>query len=174
MYKSTSSMMKVTSFLVFHLIISFTVLTQAQTAEIPMHQQSYNYHSGYFNGSAEGIKLAQTKLIGEAGIPWLNVHFSNHNLGNSSYIIITSLKDGLWQKHTQKTLEQWNGWTAFFNGDAVEVELYVAPEDRDVYFVVDELTVGEWSGGIDRKSTRLNSSHVRISYAVFCLKKKKL
>src|SRR5690606_40843832 len=28
----------------------------------------------------------------------------------------------------------------------------------------------EWS---DRKSTRLNSSHVKISYAVFCLKKKK-
>src|SRR5438874_5475370 len=26
---------------------------------------------------------------------------------------------------------------------------------------------------IDRKSTRLNSSHVEISYAVFCLKKKK-
>src|SRR5690554_7392964 len=26
--------------------------------------------------------------------------------------------------------------------------------------------------GKDRKSTRLNSSHVRISYAVFCLKKK--
>src|SRR5437870_9397629 len=32
------------------------------------------------------------------------------------------------------------------------------------------------SGGLrrrDRKSTRLNSSHVAISYAVFCLKKKK-
>src|SRR5690554_495213 len=27
---------------------------------------------------------------------------------------------------------------------------------------------------VDRKSTRLNSSHVRISYAVFCLKKKKI
>src|SRR5690625_6071765 len=27
-------------------------------------------------------------------------------------------------------------------------------------------------GGIDRKSTRLNSSHVAISYAVFCLKRK--
>src|SRR5690606_41761325 len=27
--------------------------------------------------------------------------------------------------------------------------------------------------GSDRKSTRLNSSHVKISYAVFCLKKKK-
>src|SRR5438445_4550347 len=29
------------------------------------------------------------------------------------------------------------------------------------------------AGGKDRKSTRLNSSHANISYAVFCLKKKK-
>src|SRR5690606_17048409 len=38
--------------------------------------------------------------------------------------------------------------------------------------------LGADSGGVlgrelDRKSTRLNSSHVKISYAVFCLKKKK-
>src|SRR5207253_8315205 len=32
---------------------------------------------------------------------------------------------------------------------------------------------GAPSGFEDRKSTRLNSSHVAISYAVFCLKKKK-
>src|SRR5690242_4989627 len=31
----------------------------------------------------------------------------------------------------------------------------------------------EFTGRIDRKSTRLNSSHMSISYAVFCLKKKK-
>src|SRR5690554_2351044 len=31
----------------------------------------------------------------------------------------------------------------------------------------------QFLANIDRKSTRLNSSHVRISYAVFCLKKKK-
>src|SRR5438874_3009272 len=30
-----------------------------------------------------------------------------------------------------------------------------------------------YNGDLDRKSTRLNSSHVEISYAVFCLKKKK-
>src|SRR3712207_7326239 len=29
-------------------------------------------------------------------------------------------------------------------------------------------------GQVDRKSTRLNSSHANISYAVFCLKKKKI
>src|SRR5690554_7505587 len=32
--------------------------------------------------------------------------------------------------------------------------------------------VTDGTGSADRKSTRLNSSHVRISYAVFCLKKK--
>src|SRR5690554_7619674 len=35
------------------------------------------------------------------------------------------------------------------------------------------ITAGMGGGTGDRKSTRLNSSHVRISYAVFCLKKKK-
>src|SRR3712207_7944570 len=35
------------------------------------------------------------------------------------------------------------------------------------------LDPGEAGLGQDRKSTRLNSSHVNISYAVFCLKKKK-
>src|SRR5438552_14561344 len=33
--------------------------------------------------------------------------------------------------------------------------------------------LGRRGGGRDRKSTRLNSSHQIISYAVFCLKKKK-
>src|SRR2546430_11296493 len=34
-------------------------------------------------------------------------------------------------------------------------------------------SAARWSGSSDRKSTRLNSSHSQISYAVFCLKKKK-
>src|SRR5690625_5719875 len=42
------------------------------------------------------------------------------------------------------------------------MDLHLAPED-------DELASLSLTG--DRKSTRLNSSHVAISYAVFCLKK---
>src|SRR5256885_11159764 len=33
--------------------------------------------------------------------------------------------------------------------------------------------INDLKGKLDRKSTRLNSSHLVISYAVFCLKKKK-
>src|SRR2546427_8715766 len=35
------------------------------------------------------------------------------------------------------------------------------------------ILVAQWGALADRKSTRLNSSHSQISYAVFCLKKKK-
>src|SRR5690606_41357179 len=44
-----------------------------------------------------------------------------------------------------------------------------------VHYVLDKLgtQVVCVGGTSDRKSTRLNSSHVKISYAVFCLKKKK-
>src|SRR5690625_5621788 len=48
--------------------------------------------------------------------------------------------------------------------DKREEALSNAPEQEDGQFKVP---------AIDRKSTRLNSSHVAISYAVFCLKKKK-
>src|SRR5690625_656339 len=48
-------------------------------------------------------------------------------------------------------------------------------EVREVGFItrqIDGHTLGYSPDGLDRKSTRLNSSHVAISYAVFCLKKK--
>src|SRR2546427_5462228 len=37
----------------------------------------------------------------------------------------------------------------------------------------EDLEESGFAGAVDRKSTRLNSSHSQISYAVFCLKKKK-
>src|SRR5258708_23216877 len=49
----------------------------------------------------------------------------------------------------------------------------LADDDRQL-FVADDLGVVRVDLEKDRKSTRLNSSHQIISYAVFCLKKKKL
>src|SRR3712207_7441846 len=39
--------------------------------------------------------------------------------------------------------------------------------------LLEQLRFSERLADVDRKSTRLNSSHANISYAVFCLKKKK-
>src|SRR5690554_8146764 len=49
--------------------------------------------------------------------------------------------------------------------------LFVSPEVNKT--LIDNSKFIIYSAIVDRKSTRLNSSHVRISYAVFCLKKKK-
>src|SRR5207249_7002875 len=46
-------------------------------------------------------------------------------------------------------------------------------EPKTTYAGFAEYTESTEKKRLDRKSTRLNSSHVSISYAVFCLKKKK-
>src|SRR5690606_39911950 len=49
-----------------------------------------------------------------------------------------------------------------------EDESYFYSELKRLQYIVGEVTKDKYF--IDRKSTRLNSSHVKISYAVFCLK----
>src|SRR3712207_8225606 len=53
---------------------------------------------------------------------------------------------------------------------------YPGTDDAEVAFLIEDAHQGRGLGSVlleqDRKSTRLNSSHANISYAVFCLKKK--
>src|SRR5689334_24443221 len=56
------------------------------------------------------------------------------------------------------------GSPMYLGGEPVRSREYAEATQR----VIDEEV-----SGLDRKSTRLNSSHSSISYAVFCLKKKK-
>src|SRR3712207_8889195 len=53
-----------------------------------------------------------------------------------------------------------------------EVLVGVGPAEQGQALVLLELRQREGRVAVDRKSTRLNSSHANISYAVFCLKKK--
>src|SRR5258708_24776001 len=59
-------------------------------------------------------------------------------------------------------------------GPRVAQRLAGRTENHDVRAGNDPMVVGPPSKTLDRKSTRLNSSHQIISYAVFCLKKKKI
>src|ERR1035438_10697974 len=57
--------------------------------------------------------------------------------------------------------------STYFGGSDMTTATAVAVDGSgDIY-------VAGWTDSTDRKSTRLNSSHLGISYAVFCLKKKK-
>src|SRR5690606_40259468 len=69
-------------------------------------------------------------------------------------------------------------WAAVFAGTVIASALSITLLTGGVGlgFIVMSPHEGEGASaaqlGVDRKSTRLNSSHVKISYAVFCLKKK--
>src|SRR5438034_4119572 len=58
------------------------------------------------------------------------------------------------------------------SGQAVQVLPWCQPVAKSTCYVREPRPVDFWYL-LDRKSTRLNSSHTVISYAVFCLKKKK-
>src|SRR5258708_15044523 len=72
----------------------------------------------------------------------------------------------------------------FFFNDTATTEIYtlslhdalpiclITPSLEEMQYVAGEMHKDDYFR-IDRKSTRLNSSHQIISYAVFCLKKKK-
>src|SRR3712207_7156060 len=86
-------------------------------------------------------------------------------------------------------------YTTLFRSDSANLRVRQAPADEGVGGLVKRMidrldpigslggrepviawnsgSFAEASDGVDRKSTRLNSSHANISYAVFCLKKKK-
>src|SRR5690625_6229731 len=96
----------------------------------------------------------------------------------------TPLMAGNWKMnldHHQAThLVQKLSWTLADAGhDFTDVEVVVVPPFTSLRSVqtlidADKLAIGYGAQDIsaDRKSTRLNSSHVASSYAVFCLKKK--
>src|SRR3712207_7307852 len=58
-----------------------------------------------------------------------------------------------------------------FTSDGFFLDLWGSPGTGEGFFDA-PMGVAVEASGKDRKSTRLNSSHANISYAVFCLKKK--
>src|SRR5256885_7950651 len=60
-----------------------------------------------------------------------------------------------------------------FMTNAYSPAIYVAPRRRRCSGIMHRSCTTLMPARADRKSTRLNSSHLVISYAVFCLKKKK-
>ncbi len=118
---------------------------QAQSP-VPYHRQPYALHSGYQSnlGTREQAQPLEEIVQAPPGTPWMRVHFGDYNLGANSYLHITSLMDGATQRLDQAALRRWRSASAYFNGDRLRLELYVAPGDRDVFYRIDQITVGEY------------------------------
>jgi len=133
----------------FILISFFTSSIFAQTAELLYNVESYSMSSGLHNGvTIDGgdTFIAFTGVIRGSEAPWLRVYFKDANLGKNSFIIMRSAWDGKEQKLDAISIEQWQNSSAYFNGFQIEIELHVAAFDKDIFFTINELAVGEFYG----------------------------
>lgn len=128
------------------ILFGYSLVALGQPAPVPYHYQPYLLESGIHNGRGDWETEAfpaYKEIVQVKEAPWLRLKFADANLGRHSYLMLTSLKDGAWQRLNALSLAQWRHTSAFFNGDAVQVELFVAPEDRGIFVRIDEIMVGE-------------------------------
>lgn len=145
------------------LAISFCLpmIAKGQPDWLKCRKEAISLNSGFHDGvkgSAPNLPAFRgTVQISNA--PWLKIYFGNCELGQNSYLKMTSLEDGGYQNLNAISLKQWSNTSAYFNGDAVEVELYVEPEDRGIFFEIKEVVVGERFGGLSKsgKSSQIAS-----------------
>ncbi len=122
--------------------------------------EPYSMYSGVYSGRPSGPYVAYRARVTVPGAVELRLFFGKVSLGNSSYILIASLEDSSRQHLNSMTISQWNNTTAYFNGNAVEVELHVAPADSHVFFNLDSVLVDTGnvaSHGPDRTLTLVNN-----------------
>jgi hypothetical protein len=83
-------------------VVSATLLlvsvSSGQLASIPSHVRTYETHSGFHDGMAGAPYLAHTEHISVNGAPWLRIRFGETQLGNASYLVVRSTKDGSEQR----------------------------------------------------------------------------
>jgi len=125
------------------LLSSFAV---AQTQDIPYHLTPHFWASAVYAG-AEGISgeavFAESHKVEMAGAPWVRLTFGSVKLGAKSYLTITSLKDGATQKLNARQLAEWYNTSAYFNGETVEIKLFVEPNDKGIFAELKEVMVGD-------------------------------
>src|SRR5437588_7552014 len=102
----------------------------------------------------------------------------NLNFGGSDYAAeANGAKISLEEAHNRWVRQQ-TQWQQRLGGMEIPPELRKRFQDQMLEGMIGEALIDERTQSLgyrvrDRKSTRLNSSHTVISYAVFCLKKKK-
>lgn len=143
-----SSLRFLTSTILLLAVVALTKAGYGQPAEIPSHVEPYILESGVYNGNgvmgSSAVKVF-SGMVQLHNVPWLQLHFSDANLGNESYVLIRSSTYDLAQKLDAVSIEQWNYFSAFFNGSEVEIELYVGAMDNNIFINLVEVIVGDWA-----------------------------
>ncbi len=113
---------------------------RAQTAPLQSHNTVIVRDSGALGLPESGGPIQGTVAqrvwsteVSVAGASWLRLHLGETTLagdpddGTGACLLITSVLDGAQQRLDARSLKEWGGSSAYMNGDAVIVELFVHP-----------------------------------------------
>ncbi len=92
-----------------------------------------------------GVQFSTTLRV--PGAAWIRAQFDEVTLDGAAILRLTSLADGARQHHTAATLRQWRNTTAYFNGEAVELEVIADPGAAPSRVVIRQLIAGPAGGG---------------------------
>src|SRR5699024_11940342 len=104
---------------------------------------------------------ASTSFIGHWLITW-----PSEKITGTLFVSVSLLR-----RRPAACVDVWRGSPSIFNVISINVLYFLSASKSVLKRLLENASSSDAFG--DRKSTRLNSSHVSISYAVFCLKKKK-
>lgn len=113
--------------------------------------QDYALDSGAIDNPLSDSVVVFSQLVYVPNSAWVRVYFSEWSLPPGSFVRTTSLDDGDVQRLTGPRMSQWQGSTAYFNGDAVQVELVAGPHTTGNRVVFEK--IGLLSDGVGGPSS---------------------
>jgi len=125
-------------------LLALTVPLTAQVQAPPHHVEYMQVNSGPHDNPTpvDGVVWRQLVTV-SAGSPWLRLHFAGATLGKDSELRMTAVRDGATMRMRSEHLVQWANTSAYFNGDAVLVELVAGPNTVGNQIVIQEVMAGE-------------------------------
>lgn len=146
----------------------------ADDAPFPRHVEPFAFDSRTQPRatSPDGPQFAELVISPQAS--WLQIQFSEWKLSDGSYLLLTSQLDGGRQRFDAESIEVWRGASAYFNGDAVQLELFSEDSQDNDFIAIRQITVGEpegpqprggcsWPCGICDGDDRTPSSDPRVA-----------
>src|SRR5690606_36432707 len=89
-----------------------------------------------------------SEVVAADGAPWIRLKFDDVRLagserdGNAAYLQITSFDDAAVQTMNRRHVREWQNTSAYFNGDAVLVEVLAFPDTGDSLVRMCEVIAG--------------------------------
>lgn len=123
-----------------------------QTSPLASSDVATPFDSGWVENTSDATAVIWSQRIQVPGAPWIRLRFSDVRLGrvtdgeSSAWIRLASVHDGYAQTLHARHIGQWRSTSAYFNGDAVDVEIVAEPGSGPCRFVIETTIAGTIAG----------------------------